>query len=182
MHASTNLNLTPTFALLRPGIDAHTLGVSTFAQLIEDCGWKVLIAGPAICTALNNLENTQNTKIVLDWLVSNRVVSVGYSYRLDSSEGIRHFGKFFQFLRQEKLHITTNGLIQQVLFAGLPKTCELIAQEYGSLVSVFWGDETAQETPEMVAAIDEGLSSLATEGGVPLEEARRHLRQWTTKF
>ena len=44
-----------------------------------------------------------------------------------------------------------------------------------------WLGETARETPEMLAAIDEGLSSLATEGGVPLEEARRHLRQWTTK-
>lgn len=44
-----------------------------------------------------------------------------------------------------------------------------------------WLDETARETPEMLAAIDEGLSSLATEGGVPIVEARRHLRPWTTK-
>ena len=43
-----------------------------------------------------------------------------------------------------------------------------------------WLDETAEETPEMLAAIDEGLHSLATEGGVPIEEARRHLRQWIT--
>jgi hypothetical protein len=43
-----------------------------------------------------------------------------------------------------------------------------------------WLDETAEETPEMLAAIDEGLRSLATEGGVPIEEARRHLRQWIT--
>ena len=43
-----------------------------------------------------------------------------------------------------------------------------------------WLDETAEETPEMLAAIDEGLHSLAAEGGVPIEEARRHLRQWIT--
>ena len=43
-----------------------------------------------------------------------------------------------------------------------------------------WLDETAEETPEMIAAIDEGLRSLATEGGVPIGEARRHLRQWIT--
>ena len=42
-----------------------------------------------------------------------------------------------------------------------------------------WLDETAEETPEMLAAIDEGLHSLAA-GGVPIEEARRHLRQWIT--
>jgi hypothetical protein len=43
-----------------------------------------------------------------------------------------------------------------------------------------WLDETAEETPEMLAAIDEGLSSLATEGGVPIDDARRRLRQWIT--
>ncbi|HXC02603.1 MAG TPA: hypothetical protein VNU49_08125 [Opitutaceae bacterium] len=41
-----------------------------------------------------------------------------------------------------------------------------------------WLDETAEETPEMLAAIDEGLRSLATEGGVPIGDARHHLRQW----
>lgn len=40
-----------------------------------------------------------------------------------------------------------------------------------------WLDETAEETPEMLAAIDEGLCSLAKEGGVPIREARHHLRQ-----
>jgi TRAP-type C4-dicarboxylate transport system substrate-binding protein len=43
-----------------------------------------------------------------------------------------------------------------------------------------WLDETAEETHEMLAAIDEGLRSLATEGGVPIEEARCQLRQWIT--
>jgi len=41
-----------------------------------------------------------------------------------------------------------------------------------------WLDETAEETPEMLAASDEGLRSLATEGGVPIAEARQHLRRW----
>ncbi len=37
------------------------------------------------------------------------------------------------------------------------------------------------ETPAMLAAIDEAERSLVEEGGVPLEEVRRNLRQWTTK-
>lgn len=44
-----------------------------------------------------------------------------------------------------------------------------------------WLDETAEETPGMLAAIDEGLHSLATEGGVPIAQARHHLRQWISK-
>lgn len=38
-----------------------------------------------------------------------------------------------------------------------------------------------EETPEMLAAIDEADRSLATEGGVPVEEVRRNLRQWITR-
>lgn len=37
------------------------------------------------------------------------------------------------------------------------------------------------ETPAMLAAIDEAECSLVEEGGAPLEEVRRNLRQWITK-
>ena len=39
----------------------------------------------------------------------------------------------------------------------------------------------AEESPEMLAAIDEADRSLAEEGGVPVEDVRRNLRQWITK-
>jgi hypothetical protein len=41
-----------------------------------------------------------------------------------------------------------------------------------------WLTETVEETPQMLAAIDEGLRSLAVEGGVPIGEACHHLRKW----
>jgi len=44
-----------------------------------------------------------------------------------------------------------------------------------------WLDETAEETPEMLAAIDEGLRSLKEKGVIPLEDVRRELRSWITK-
>ena len=37
-----------------------------------------------------------------------------------------------------------------------------------------------EETPEMLAAIDEADRSLAEEGGVPVEEVRRNMRRWIT--
>lgn len=37
-----------------------------------------------------------------------------------------------------------------------------------------------EETPEILAVIDEADRSLAEEGGVPVEEVRRNLRQWIT--
>jgi hypothetical protein len=39
----------------------------------------------------------------------------------------------------------------------------------------------AQETPEMLAAIDEGLRSLETEPTLSAEDVRRNIRAWVTK-
>ena len=37
-----------------------------------------------------------------------------------------------------------------------------------------------EESPEMLAAIDEADRSFAAEGGVETEEVRRNLKQWLT--
>jgi hypothetical protein len=44
-----------------------------------------------------------------------------------------------------------------------------------------WLDETAEETPEMLAALDEGIRSLANEPTVPIEEVRAKIKAWTTR-
>jgi hypothetical protein len=44
-----------------------------------------------------------------------------------------------------------------------------------------WLDETAEESPAMLKAIDQGLRSLKAKGVIPLEEVRRQLPSWTTK-
>lgn len=44
-----------------------------------------------------------------------------------------------------------------------------------------WLDSTEEETPEMLAAIDEGLRSLREKGVIPLEKVRQNIAQWATK-
>lgn len=44
-----------------------------------------------------------------------------------------------------------------------------------------WLDETEPETPEMLAAIDEGLRSLKEKPLIPLEEVRKNIATWATK-
>jgi hypothetical protein len=44
-----------------------------------------------------------------------------------------------------------------------------------------WLDETAEETPEMLAALDEGIRSLANEPTVPIEEVREKIKAWATR-
>ena len=42
-------------------------------------------------------------------------------------------------------------------------------------------DATEEETPEMLAAIDEGLRSLKEKGVTPLEDVRKKISLWATK-
>ncbi len=44
-----------------------------------------------------------------------------------------------------------------------------------------WLDDTEAETPEMLAAIDEGLRSLREKGVIPLEAVRQNIASWATK-
>ena len=44
-----------------------------------------------------------------------------------------------------------------------------------------WLDETAEETPEMLAALDEGIRSLANEPTMPIEEVREKIKAWATR-
>lgn len=44
------------------------------------------------------------------------------------------------------------------------------------------GDDGVEESDELMAAIDEGIRSLETQGGIPIEEVRqRFLDRWRTK-
>lgn len=44
-----------------------------------------------------------------------------------------------------------------------------------------WLDEHAEETPEMLAAIDQGQRSLETERTYSIEEMRQKVQEWTSK-
>ena len=44
-----------------------------------------------------------------------------------------------------------------------------------------WLDETAEESPEVLAAIDAGLRSLKAKGVIPLEDVRQQLASWAAK-
>lgn len=43
-----------------------------------------------------------------------------------------------------------------------------------------WLDDAEEESPEMLAFIDEGLKSLATEPHIPIEEVEKKIRRWAT--
>ena len=46
MHPLTNRDV---FGLIRPAADAHTLGMLSFAQLLESCGIRTCLADDDVC-------------------------------------------------------------------------------------------------------------------------------------
>lgn len=56
-----------------------------------------------------------------------------------------------------------------------------LSPEEQSRVADWLNTRLVTETPSMLAAIDEADRSLAEEGGVSIEDARRNLGQWITE-
>jgi hypothetical protein len=81
------MNKMHVYGLLKPQVDVHTMGICTIANLLKDCGYKVLIAGEDVCMALEDLRKVNNWSLVKKWIEDNGVTRVGFSYRLDPKEG-----------------------------------------------------------------------------------------------
>lgn len=133
-------------ALVRPSVDAHTLGIDHMANLLRQSGCRVAVAGPSVAAALNNIWEERNAATVADWLRMGRITRVGFSYRLDPREGARLFGEFLAWLRQGSFVEERGGPIVAVYFAGLPTACDLVCAEFGPSVPVFRGDASPMES------------------------------------
>jgi hypothetical protein len=135
-----------TFALVRPSIDAHSLGISSIAQLLHDCNINTLIANHTICTSANEPWNFNKMVIFSNWIRQNKISHLGFSYRLDPEDGIYVFRKLFHQIKDRKLLFNQSGPIKRIFFAGLPNTCKKIYSYFGNQIELFYGDETIHET------------------------------------
>ncbi len=134
------------FGLIHPAIDAHTLGISSVAQLLQDCGYSVVNADAHVCSAANQPSHLDNVQIVLNWIRQHGITRLGFSYRLDPVEGAERFGRLLYQLRDRRMLAEQGGPLRGIYFAGLPAACEQVAREHGDLVETFDGDETPAET------------------------------------
>lgn len=134
------------FGLIRPAVDAHTLGISSVEQLLLECGYAVVVADAAVCEAANQPSLLGNVQILLDWVRQNRITRLGFSYRLDPMEGAQRFGRLLYQLREHRMFAEQGGPLRGIAFAGLPAAAEMVSLEHGDTVVVFNGDETPIET------------------------------------
>lgn len=134
------------FGLVRPSVDAHTLGINHVAKLLREAGYRVVIAGRQVTDAVNDLAHPDSVQTLQSWLAGAGVTRLGLSYRLDPGQAAQAFDHLRHCLSAAHLLGTGPARIRGLYFAGLPDACDRIARAHRDLVEVFQGDESPSET------------------------------------
>lgn len=137
------------FGFIKPLVDVHTMGLYTMANLLRDCGYKVVVAKDDINEAAENIQKINNYSLLKKWISDNNINRIGFSYRLDPVEGCDYFMKLYTHLQNDNMFVEQGGVIKEITFAGLPDTCELIKQKTNNKVLVFIGNESPIESLRM---------------------------------
>lgn len=145
------------FGLVKPLVDVHTLGLSTIANLLRDCQYKVHIAKDPINDAIQDIHKINNYSLFKKWIVDNGITCLGFSYRLDPKEGCEYFLSLYRHLLDDHMFDIQGGCLRQIFFAGLPDTCELISRKTNNAVTVFPGDESPLASLRMLGVPEELL-------------------------
>ena len=145
------------FGFIKPLVDVHTMGLYTMANLLRDCGYKVVIAKDDICEAVEKIQKINNYSLVKRWILDNNINRIGYSYRLDPIEGCDYFMRLYTHLQNDNMFVEQGGIIKEMTFAGLPDTCELIKGKTNDKVQVFMGNESPIESLRIYNVPDDVL-------------------------
>ncbi|MEN6500382.1 MAG: hypothetical protein ABFC65_07575 [Rectinema sp.] len=136
---------TDVIGLVKPAIDAHTLGILSFAQILRDCGIRVEIADEAVGKEIDAIAERGSIDTLIRWIRARNVDVLGFSYRLDPERGVEVFARLVGLLQRAKLLARDGGPLKALWFAGLPPACDAVIQRLPFVDAVFRGDETYQE-------------------------------------
>lgn len=136
---------TDVIGLVKPAIDAHTLGILSFAQILRDCGIRVEIADEDVGKEIDVIAERASIDTLIRWIRVRKVDVLGFSYRLDPERGVELFARLVGLLQRAKLLARDGGPLKALWFAGLPPACDAVIQRLPFVDAVFRGDETYQE-------------------------------------
>jgi hypothetical protein len=152
------------FGLARPAVDAHTLGISSMAQLLVDCGFRVANADAIVCAAFNVPQDARNLRTIEEWIRRNRITVLGVSYRLDPGLGATLFARLVHHLKAARLLVEHGGPLRGLFFAGLPAACAIVRRQSPEVSGVFGGDESPAEALEILGVRPHALPAHLLEG------------------
>lgn len=134
------------YGLIKPALDAHTLGINAIKGFLAECGETVVVADRELSIAVNDLHSQKNQEIFSEWIVSNKMTHLGVSYRLDSKDAQDIMRKIIDTLHTKRLFAHEGGNVEKIYFAGLPESCRRIKENHGQEVETFIGSEGFMET------------------------------------
>jgi hypothetical protein len=137
---------TEIFGLIKPKVDAHTLGIHSAAQLLQECGYEVVLAEENIESALNDIRHEPRRRDVINWVQETGITRLGISYRLDPGDAEDMMGYLVEELKRNRLFHFQGGVIRGLFYAGLPEACKRIGNQWEGLVRTFSGGESPSET------------------------------------
>jgi len=166
-----NAALKDVFGFIKPLVDVHTMGVYTMANLLRDCGYRVYVSNDDVNEAVEQIHKINNYSLVKSWIVKNGITRIGFSYRLDPVEGCDYFLSLYHHLKDDNMFADNGGQLQQIFFAGLPDTCELVKGKTQGEILVFPGNESPIESLTMLH-VPEGLMPAALNQNNPYDNMR----------
>ena len=137
------------FGFIKPLVDVHTMGIYTIANLLRDCGYKVVMAKDDINEAVEDLKKVNNYSLLKHWVEVDNINRIGFSYRMDPKDGCDYFMTLYEQLKSDNMFVEQGGPIKEMSFAGLPDTCELVRQKTDGMVLTFPGNESPVESLRM---------------------------------
>ena len=135
-----------TYGLIKPALDAHTLGINAIKGFLSECGETVVVANRELSLAVNDLHSQKNQEIFSEWIVANKITHLGVSYRLDPEDAQEILRKIVDTLHAKRLFVHEGGGVEHIYFAGLPESCRRIKEDHGQTVETFIGSEGFMET------------------------------------
>lgn len=145
------LSATDVVGLVKPRIDAHTLGMLSFARILQDCGLTVHIADETIAGEVESLRaGGPRSEALIRWIRERHITALGFSYRLDPDTGVLLFAALVDALAREQLLARQGGPLRCLWFGGLPPACEKVRERIPWIDAVFRGDESPQEILEVI--------------------------------
>ena len=67
------------YGLIKPALDAHTLGINSAAELLRECGYDVLFADDSVAEAMNDYKHEVRRRLVVDWNRKKNINRLGLS-------------------------------------------------------------------------------------------------------
>lgn len=145
------------FGFIKTKVDVHTMGIYTMANLLRDCGYKVIIAKDDIGEAVEKLQKVNNYSLFKHWIEVNNINRIGFSYRMDPKDGCDYFMTMYELLKADNMLAEQGGPIKDMSFAGLPDACDLVTQKTDGRILVFPGNELPVVSLKMYGVPEEAL-------------------------